>query len=191
MVNNMKETTREKIYKAAQTLIFLYGIKGWNMDEFAKEAGITKRTLYKYIDSKEELVEKVLLDYIQNTQAALVQQLSKIPDFLTGLETILEIYPAMIMKMNSRVIQDIFKQFPAIEEHLIEKRLSFTADIKNYIQQGQRQGDVTLEVDADTIIEIMQSLIIYYSKSNPEHFGKKIKESFKTVIYGILPKGAQ
>jgi AcrR family transcriptional regulator len=191
MKNEKKKNTQEKINKAAQTLVFLYGIKGWNMDQCAKEAGVTKRTLYKYIDSKEKLVEKVLFDYIQNTQAALVQQLNNIPDFLTGLETILDIYPALIMKMNSRVIQDIFKQFPTIEEHLINKRLSFTADIKNYIQQGQRQGVVNSDVDADTIIEIMQSLIIYYSKSNPEHFGEKIRESFRTVIYGIIPKGTQ
>ncbi|MDO9491609.1 TetR/AcrR family transcriptional regulator [Acetobacterium sp.] len=191
MDNDKKKTTQEKINKAAQTLVFLYGIKGWNMDECAKEAGVTKRTLYKYIDSKEKLVEKVLFDYIQNTQAALVQQLSNIPDFLTGLETILDIYPALIMKMNSRVIQDIFKQFPTIEEHLINNRLSFTADIKNYIQQGQRQGVVNSEADVDTIIEIMQSLIIYYSKSNPEQFGEKIRESFKMVIYGIVQKGTQ
>jgi AcrR family transcriptional regulator len=191
MINNKKQTTIEKINNAARTLIFLYGIKGWSMDDFAKEAGLTKRTLYMYIDSKEELVEKVLLEYVQNIQTDLMNQLAKIPGFLKGLETILHIYPAMIMKLNSRVIQDIFKQYPAIEEHLIEKRLNLTSDIKEYISNGQRQGFVKQEVDVGTVIEIMQSLIIYYSKCNLENFGEKIKESFKTVIYGIIPEGVQ
>jgi len=185
MMNNRKQTTLNKIYNAAQNLIFLYGVKGWSMDDIAKEAGFTKRTLYQYIDSKEELVETVLLDYIQKTQAVLVKQLREKQDFLSGLETILNIYPGMIMKLNSRVIADILKQYPTIEQHLIEKRESFTDDIKEYIMNWQRQGFIKQEADAAIIIEIMQSLILYYSKSSPEHFDKKIKECFKTVIYGI------
>lgn len=191
MMNNRKQNTLNKIYKAAQNLIFLYGIKGWSMDDFAKEAGLTKRTLYQYIDSKEELVEKILMDYIQNTQSNLVMQLREKPDFFTGLETILDIYPDMIMKLNSRVIEDIFKQYPSIEQHLIEKRESFSNDIKEYVISCQRQGFIKQEADAGTILEIMQSLIIYYLKSNPEHFGVKIRESFKTVIYGIIQEGTQ
>lgn len=161
------------------------------MDDIAKEAGLTKRTLYQYINSKEELVEKVLLDYIKNTQADLVMQLHKKPDFLMGLETILDIYPDMIMKLNTRVIEGIFKQYPTIEQHLIEKWESFADDIKEYFISWQRQGFIKQEANAGTILEIMQSFIIYYFKSNPEHFGIKIKESFKTVIYGIIQEGTQ
>lgn len=190
MMNNKRHTTIEKINKAAQTLIFLYGIKGWNMDDFAKEAGVTKRTLYKYIDSKEKLVEEVLLSFIHNTQADLVMELADISDYSLGLEKILEIYPTMIMKMNSRVIQDIFRQYPTIEEHLIEKRLSFASDIKEYIKCGQRSGSIKEEVEVDRLIEIIQALIIYYSKSNPEKFAERIKDSFKIVVYGIIPERA-
>ena len=191
MMNIKKQTTLERIRKAAQTLIFLYGIKGWSMDDFAKEAGITKRTLYQHIDSKEELVENVLLEYVQNTQADLMRRLRDIPDVLMGLDTILDVYPGLIQRMNSRVIQDILNQYPAIEEHLIEKRLGFTADIREYIWQGQARGLIKREVSADTVIEIIQSLIIYYSKSNPEQFGEKVKESFRAVVYGIVPEGAR
>ena len=57
---------KQKIDKAAEKIIFSYGIRGWNMSEFANEAGITKRTLYKYVNSKEELVENALLSFIKD-----------------------------------------------------------------------------------------------------------------------------
>ncbi len=45
-MENHSESQLKRIKKSARTLIFAYGVKGWNMDDCAREAGITKRTLY-------------------------------------------------------------------------------------------------------------------------------------------------
>ena len=44
----------DNILTVAERLLLAYGIKGWNMDSVAQEAGIAKNTLYKIIDSKEQ-----------------------------------------------------------------------------------------------------------------------------------------
>jgi AcrR family transcriptional regulator len=183
--------TLDKIQNGAQNLIFLHGIKGWSMDDMAVETGLTKRTIYKYIHSKEDLVRNVLLDYIKRAHYELLTQLREQPDLLSGLDIILNIFPDMIMRFNSKVIENILKQYPAIEAHLIENRERITADIKEYMIGMQEKGFIKQEVNADTMLEIIQSLIIYYSKSNPDQLGDKIRESLKMVLYGVLQEGSK
>ena len=47
------------IIDAAERLFFSKGYNNSTMDEVAKEAGFTKRTLYSYFTSKEEIYEKI------------------------------------------------------------------------------------------------------------------------------------
>lgn len=183
-----EETQMIKIKKAAKKLVFIYGVKGWNMDDCAREAGITKRTLYQYIDSKEKLVEMVLIGFIRETQQNLARELIDISNFQAGLEKILNIFPRMVLKMDSKIIQDIFKQYPTIEEHVIQERLSLAEEAINFIQKGQNQGILKKNIQPETILEILQSLVIYYTKNDPENFEEKLKEGFVAVLDGFLEK---
>ena len=48
------------IIDAAERLFFSKGYNNSTMDEVAKEAGFTKKTLYSYFTSKEEIYEKIM-----------------------------------------------------------------------------------------------------------------------------------
>lgn len=51
---------RERILQACQELARIKGFYNINMDELAQQAGISKRTLYRYFRSKEEIIEASL-----------------------------------------------------------------------------------------------------------------------------------
>lgn len=59
----MKE---EIIVESARKLFNKYGYKRVSMDEIAKEAGVTKRTVYAYFSSKEDLLKYFINEEIQN-----------------------------------------------------------------------------------------------------------------------------
>lgn len=52
--------TRERILKAAHRMFFRRGYARVTMDEIAKEARLTKRTLYHHYESKDALLEAML-----------------------------------------------------------------------------------------------------------------------------------
>ena len=54
-----KNNNKNEIVDAAERLFFSKGYDNSAMDEIAKEAGYTKRTLYSYFTSKEEIYEKI------------------------------------------------------------------------------------------------------------------------------------
>ena len=53
----MKE---EQIINAARELFKNYGFKKVSMDEIARKAGVTKRTVYKYFASKQDLLKSFI-----------------------------------------------------------------------------------------------------------------------------------
>jgi AcrR family transcriptional regulator len=50
----------EKLIQLSRSLFSKYGIKSISMDEISREAGISKKTLYQFFTSKEELVDKLI-----------------------------------------------------------------------------------------------------------------------------------
>lgn len=50
----------ENILVKARELYMKYGIKSITMDDVARELGISKKTLYQYVNDKDDLVGKVI-----------------------------------------------------------------------------------------------------------------------------------
>lgn len=55
-----REATREKILNAAYTLFYRRGFARVGVDEVAEAAGVTKRTLYDHLRSKDDLLAAVM-----------------------------------------------------------------------------------------------------------------------------------
>lgn len=54
----------QRIIMAVRQLITERGLKGWTMDELSAQAHVSKRTLYRYYASKEELIAAVIDDFL-------------------------------------------------------------------------------------------------------------------------------
>lgn len=55
---------QEKILKRAEELFLRLGIKSLTMDDVARELGISKKTLYQFVDNKDDLVMKMMERHI-------------------------------------------------------------------------------------------------------------------------------
>ncbi len=58
------EKIKESIIKAAKELFRKYGYHKTSVNEIAKKARIAKATIYKYFDSKEQILDCILMDYL-------------------------------------------------------------------------------------------------------------------------------
>ena len=57
---------KDQIIEAARLLFHKYGFKKVSMDEIAREAEVTKRTIYSYFSSKEDLLKYFIQEEILN-----------------------------------------------------------------------------------------------------------------------------
>jgi AcrR family transcriptional regulator len=66
------EKIKESIKRAAQDLFRKFGYHKTSVNEIAKRARIAKATIYKYFDSKEDVLHALLMDYIRASVDELV-----------------------------------------------------------------------------------------------------------------------
>lgn len=142
-MKNTNENIRKKINQVSTDFVLNYGVQGWNMNDFAAKVGITKRTLYKYVENKENLIENVLLNYIKETQGNLNRLLLESTDFHQGMIQVIEVYPSMVVQLNSDLLQDIFLQYPNIEKSVIKERDKLTKELKQFISNAQKEKEKT------------------------------------------------
>jgi AcrR family transcriptional regulator len=66
------EKIKESIKRAAQDLFRKFGYHKTSVNEIAKRAKIAKATIYKYFESKEDVLHALLMDYIKTSVDELV-----------------------------------------------------------------------------------------------------------------------
>ena len=72
---------KDKIIEAARLLFHKYGFKKVSMDEIARGAGVTKKTIYTYFSSKEDLLNYFIQEEILNMKNIVEEIDSKNLDF--------------------------------------------------------------------------------------------------------------
>ena len=124
-----------KWLERVESLFMRYGIKSITMDDVARELGISKKTLYQFVESKVALVIKVLAQHIslEKTQC----------NFL--------------VKESSNAIEEIFTIMDANSQELAQMKTNIVNDLQKYhrdawlmIRNFQRQ--FVLKVIQDNLI---------------------------------------
>lgn len=180
-------THRERVYEIAAGFLFQGDVDSWNMDMLAREAGVTKRTLYKIVPSKEELVKELVFRAIVQAQEELSGLLHQDGDYLETLETIADSYSQVHEKTTSAAMGKIMKDYPSIEKMIIERRHEMNEEFIRFFQRGMDEGYLQNTVSPDYLIEILQALILYFVQAaeSSEEFMQKLTTSFRIVLNGL------
>ena len=83
-----KLARREEIISAAERLFFSKGVQHTSMDDIAREAELSKGTLYLYFQGKEDLQFAI---FRKGAELLTKQMLHEIKGVTTGLEKIIEL----------------------------------------------------------------------------------------------------
>ena len=187
----MKE---EQIIEAARKLFYQFGFKKVSMDEIAKEANVTKKTIYMYFGSKEELlkyfieeemrnmkeiienVEKQNLDFFECVNKAICELLKyrKERDFLKVITREAEILKNPIVINNLKLIDEQIKNY--IREKLI------SAKEKGYIEFKD------LEITTFLVYKMYIALIVEWDNQSQNLDEQMIANSISEILKNGLRK---
>jgi AcrR family transcriptional regulator len=84
-----RQQISERIKKNALELFKAYGVEQISMDEVAEKAGVSKVTIYKYFQSKEELFRQVINLYIDEILAETEELLAGKGDIVEKLKILM------------------------------------------------------------------------------------------------------
>lgn len=158
------EMIRSKLNENVIRFISTRGVRGWNMDELAVETGVTKRTLYKMIESKEKLIEQVLLDTIDANHTRLMEIVHDDSGYLSKLKKITVFFPRLIFDEHSNFYRVVYLEYPAIENEMIRRRKLFAERFEKFIRLGIESGYFLSDIQPKQVIELIQAVVLYYIK---------------------------
>ena len=181
----------ENIIQRVTALYYQYGIKSVTMDDVARELGMSKKTLYKYVSNKDELVE-YCVDYLLKQRDCAFQEIEK--KDLNAIEMLFAVNEHvvdMLKNYNPSTEYDLKKYYPKLYEKLRKFRREnmYEAVITN-IKKGKQEGLFRENLDEDIIARVHVSRIensfanemFDIEELTSQRF---IREMFIYHIYGI------
>lgn len=175
-----------------------YGMKSLTMDDVARELGISKKTLYQFVDNKDDLVLKVMDRHIQEDCAQAEALRAESSDALDEIFKVIHYNAVDLGRMKSNIVFEMQRYYPAAWE----KMEKFTWEymyrvVVDNIEWGIRDGLYRADFDVDIVarLHIGAMLLIFDERVFPKppySFEKLFKEYMQHYLYGIISeKGLQ
>lgn len=175
---------QDSILEKAKEMFLERGVKTVTMDDIAREMGISKKTIYTYYSSKEELlqqaVESLFRFVIEKLKEARKQSQNPIQELLEENYILKEVI--VFDERKIQVHHELEKYYPKIEKKFLEVRLSeFKNSFVDNLQRGIAQGLYRENLPIDFIVRnYFVSLAAFYRK---EYNQLEISQSVKQVCF--------
>jgi len=183
-----RNMNKADIIDAAERLFFSKGYNSSTMDEVAKEAGFTKKTLYSYFTSKEQIYEKITERGYLILNNLFLEALEKEKNSSEILKIRAMGYSFLKFERNySGYFKAVFESEGSILE--CEELEQTTLDmLQKCIKEGVKKGEITNKIDYVSISLILWSSLMGFINT----FSRKekyIKDYFKKDIREVTENG--
>jgi AcrR family transcriptional regulator len=192
------EIIKKNILKRCQPLFLRYGIKSVTMDDIARELGISKKTLYQHFDTKNKIIDQMVVEHFETEHIIMATILNSATDAIDEILSIAQHVALELAQLTSTFIYDLQKYHR--ETWLILEKTSnehIYGVIKKNMERGIQEGLYRTDVDADIIAKlyVAKSLCILDDNLFPSNRYSKTVLYKQFIIYhlhGVLaPKGLE
>ncbi len=147
--------TKQRILNTAESLFMRYGLKSVTMDDVSRELGISKKTLYQFVENKKDLInaviaatiqsEKEVMDQIQAESTNAIDEMLRIARHVT--QKLREFHPGAVYDLQ-KYYREAWDLMNAFHEHYI------FSTIKGNIERGQTEGLYRSDANSEIIARL-------------------------------------
>lgn len=197
-----KEQRRNAILSAARKMFFKKGFKDVTVENIAKQAELSKGSIYLYFNSKEEIYTHILLSDIEKFNKksahlflsgkkadALIHELAGIYiDFFLNDRELFRIMMNFMLHIQDMDLEE------SVNQHLIEATNNTVKIIETIINAGIEKGefsaDINLRQTRNAIWGFLNGIISLYlftgrETNREERIHTTVQESLTVFIHGL------
>jgi AcrR family transcriptional regulator len=135
------EEEKEKIFEYAIDKFLREGFYKTTMDDLASQLRMSKKTIYKYFPSKDELVKEVIFSFLSSRAAQIKAIVDSDENAVSKFFKLVEYLGSMIIKFSDKWIYDIQHYTPALWKEIDKFRTKMMyANLMKIIRQGINEG---------------------------------------------------
>lgn len=182
---------KNKILDVAARLIQQYGLKKFTVNEIAVELKISKKTIYKYFKSKDDIIREYFEIFIESDKSSVLNTLESEEDILKKIHEI--VYSNHRYKLPVMLLNEAKKFYPG-EWEKIEKLKQFKVDAtKKLLEHGSIEGIFKPNIHFGVLSKMLENIsdifIDYdFLVENKLKTTEAIDEALKIIFNGILKK---
>ncbi len=163
---------KEKIAKVAGELYRKYGIKTVTMDRVAREAGVSKRTIYEKYRDKVELIQECVADHENEIKQRSFEIIKEAENVIDAIFEVARMQTHILQEINPSYYLDTQKYYPNIWESEIY-RINETRynEIYKLLRKGINEGifrkNINITITAKIIVETLSYILkedFYFNK---------------------------
>jgi AcrR family transcriptional regulator len=162
--NYERMTSDEKIINSALEAFKTNGIKNVTMDDIAKRAGVSKRTVYELFNDKHTLVIASIKHMLIKNNCEIIKIIGQTDNVIEALFKIVEAESLSHQNISPNFMSDIQKYFPIVSASLtnnLENWSKFSAGyhfLEKGIEQGVIRGNLNIQL-VDNFLHEMINLV--------------------------------
>lgn len=173
----------EQILESFKILVFRKGIKSISIDELAQEMRVSKKTIYQYFKSKEDLVNNLLKKHLKTHQQIIEKIHNESEDMIQEILLIMQCSTHMLTQINPIVFEDLKIHYKKIWHNFEQFKKEYVIDrLMKTLEKGQKQGlirkNIPLELMAHLRLKEIELLMDY-------NFVKTFKMSMQEMQQSI------
>ncbi|ALD21907.1 TetR/AcrR family transcriptional regulator [Hymenobacter sp. DG25A] len=166
---------KERILVGAVELFMRNGIRSVSMDDIASRLGMSKKTLYKWFENKDQIVLAVMQQHLQKEEVDCETAFAKGNNALEAMFNMIDWHRDMLSNIHPGIFHDLQKYYPQawtlFDEH---KNTFILAKVAANIQRGMEEGLYRPDLDVEVLarlhlaeIELMFNNVVF----PPKQFG--------------------
>lgn len=154
MKKSVNISVSEQILQRFNDLIKIHGIRHVTIDMIAEKCGISKKTVYKYFDSKQDMVATIINDILDRLDNAINTVYNSDEKPAVKLEHLFSSLYQLLGSISMPVLNDIKMDYPKIDSRIRDFINSQKELISRQIAYGMEAGDFYPDLNPEIAMEI-------------------------------------
>lgn len=161
MEKSKEEKLRRRVIEEADAMFFTTGFSSVTMDDLAKHLGISKKTLYRLFQSKQDLLRAVMLRIVTEVEAS-TDAVFEDPNlkFIEKLQRVFALIGFYVMRLRQPVLDDIRRNAMDVwEEFDAWRQKRVLGKFGGLIRQGIAEGLIRKDLDPQLLTIIHATVV--------------------------------
>ena len=151
---------KERIINGALELFMRMGVKSVNMDDVASHLGMSKKTLYQFVQNKSDLVEQSFALHHCRVKNMISMICKKHENAIDELFEIDEGVCQLMKNRHPSMVFNLKKYYPKVWGMLEDlKKKHILKTVKNNLESGIKQGMYRADIHVDVIAKLVMSRV--------------------------------
>jgi AcrR family transcriptional regulator len=187
---------QNKIVELTEEKFFRDGFYKTTMDEVASELKMSKKTIYKFFPSKDDLVTAIARHFMEGLKSKIIPALNSDKNAIEKLAALNQILAKVSTKVSTKRMDEIKQHLPKLwnEIDAFRTKMMFL-NITKVIDQGKAEGlfiDYPTPIIMNTLVSSVRAIVNpEFILNNNFSISEAALYAFKVVIGGIVTENGR